>query len=114
MLYLLAQTPPPSSGTGASDFIDLLFQYGIPGLVIAALLIGLLWTKPSVDRLISDKERAENQRDELLRVYEEKMLPALTDSIIITRDLKPVIQEVAIVLAHIKETMARDENGQRR
>lgn len=86
----------------STDLVGMLFQYGVPGLVIAALLLGLLWAKPAVDRLITDKERAEAQRDELLRVYEEKMLPALSDSIVVTRDLKPVMQEVTATLAQVK------------
>jgi hypothetical protein len=102
--FLIAQTTSDGSST---DIVGLLFQYGIPGLVIAALLIGLLWAKPSVDRLIHDKERAEAQRDELLRIYEEKMLPALSDSIVVTRDLKPVMQDVINTLAQIKAELAK-------
>lgn len=96
-----------SGGSGSVDIITMLLQYGIPGLVIAALLVGLLWAKPSVDRLIKDKEKAELQRDELLRVYEEKMLPALTDSIVVTRDMKPVIQEVTTLLVQVRDDMNR-------
>lgn len=110
LLAVLAQNEPVS-GSGSADFVTLLLQYGIPGMVIAALLVGLLWAKPSVDRLIRDKERAEQQRDELLRIYEEKMLPALTDSIVVTRDLKPVIVEVMAVLAQVKDEMVRNREA---
>lgn len=96
-----------SDGASNTDIIGNLFQYGVPGLVIAALLVGLLWAKPSVDRLIKDKERAEAQRDELLRIYEEKLLPALSDSIVVTRDLKPVMQEVVGTLAQVKGELAK-------
>lgn len=106
---ILAQTEQSSGG--ATDFVGFLFQFGIPGMVIAALLVGLLWAKPAVDRLIRDKERAEEQRDELLRIYEEKMLPALTDSIVVTRDLKPVIQDVTTVLAQVKDELARSKRS---
>jgi hypothetical protein len=101
---LLAQSAEEG---GSTDFVSLLLQYGIPGLVIAALLMGLLWAKPAVDRLIVDKEKAEAQRDELLRVYEEKMLPALADSIVITRDLKPIMQEVSNTLAQVKGELSK-------
>lgn len=106
-LAVLAQDAADAGGESATDIVGQLFQYGIPGLVIAALLVGLLWAKPAVDRLLRDKEKAENQRDELLRVYEEKMLPALADSILVTRDLKPVIQEASLVLAQVKEELNR-------
>jgi hypothetical protein len=105
-LTILAQIEAPS-GSGTGDIVTTLFQYGVPGLVIAALLVGLLWAKPSVDRLIKDKEKAEEQRDQLLSIYEEKMLPALTDSIAVTRDLKPIIQDVTTILAQIRDDMSR-------
>lgn len=100
ILSVLVQSGQGESGS--TDIVSILFQYGIPGLVIAALLLGLLWAKPAVDRLITDKERAESQRDELLRVYEEKMLPALADSIVVTRDLRPLLQDVSSTLAQVK------------
>lgn len=96
-----------ATDTSTTDIVGQLFQYGIPGLVIAALLVGLLWAKPAVDRLLRDKEKAETQRDELLKVYEEKILPALADSIVVTRDLKPIIQDVTNVLTQVKEELIR-------
>lgn len=105
-LGILAQDASGGSNNSSTDLIGLLFQYGLPGGVIAALLLGLLWAKPAVDRLIADKERAEKQRDELLRVYEEKMLPALADSIVITRDLRPILVDVTNTLAQVKGEMA--------
>lgn len=104
LFYILAQDAAANEST---DLVGFLLRYGIAGFVIAALLLGLLWAKPAVDRLIRDKEKAESQRDELLRVYEEKMLPALTDSIVVTRDLKPVIQEMTTVLAQVKNELGR-------
>lgn len=104
VLSLLSQAEPVAE---SNDIVGFLLRYGIAGFVIAALLLGLLWAKPAVDRLIRDKEKAEAQRDDLLRVYEEKMLPALTDSIVITRDLKPVIQEVTTVLAQVKGELSK-------
>jgi hypothetical protein len=106
VLTTIAQAEPIAEN-GSSDVVGYLFQYGIPGIVIAAMLLGLLWAKPAVDRLIRDKEKAEAQRDDLLRVYEEKMLPALTDSIVVTRDLKPVIQDVTSILAQVKGELNR-------
>lgn len=102
-LWILAQ----GSGDSSSDIFGVLLQYGVVGVVVIAMLVGLLWAKPAVDRLIKDKEKAESQRDDLLRVYEEKMLPALTDSIVVTRDLKPVIQDVTTVLAQVKAELDR-------
>lgn len=105
-----AQAQAPASGT---DVVAYFVQYGIPGLVIAALLLGLLWAKPAVDRLIKDKERAEHQRDALLEIYEEKLLPALTDSISVTRDLKPLLTDVVATLAAVREQMGRADRDRR-
>jgi hypothetical protein len=103
---ILAQTEPVND---SPDLFSYILQYGFPGVVIVSMLVGLIWAKPAVDRLIKDKEKAEAQRDDLLRVYEEKMLPALTDSITITRDLKPVIQDVTNVLSKVKDELGRGQ-----
>lgn len=108
----IVQTDP--TGTSKTDIVSLFIQYGIPGLVIAALLSGWLWARPAVLRLIADKERAEAQRDELLKVYEEKMLPALSDSITVTRDLKPVMQDVVNTLTLVKDQIAQGRPSARR
>lgn len=119
MLNAIAILMQAEESTGSStDIVGLFTQFGLPGLFIAALLAGLLWAKPAVDRiirdkdtviaqLILDKDKAERQRDELLRVYEDKMLPALTDSIVVTRDLKPVIQDATATLIRIKGELDR-------
>jgi hypothetical protein len=90
---------------GSTDPIGLFVQYGIAGLVIVALLMGLLWAKPAVMLIIARAERAEAQRDELLKVYSEKVLPALTDSVAINRDMRPVLVDVVSVLNRVKEQM---------
>lgn len=107
MISAISIIAQADSSGDSTDIVGYLLQYGIPGVVIAAMLIGWLWAKPAVDRLIKDKEKAESQRDDLLRVYEEKMLPALTDSIIVTRDLKPVIQEVTNILSKVRDELDR-------
>lgn len=91
-----AQTP----STSTDPILDFV-QYGVLGLVIIALLVGWLWAKPAVLQIIKDKERAderadraESQRDELLKQYEEKVLPVLTESIRSARQLTPLLEEV--------------------
>lgn len=79
--------------TSASSPLDFV-QYGILGLVLAALLMGWLWAKPAVDRLIADHDRVVTQRDALLATYEQKVIPALIESTQLTLSLKPVLEEV--------------------
>lgn len=78
--------------------------YGVLGVVVAALLTGVLWAKPSVDRLIRDKDqaverllkdkgKAEEQRDAMSAVLTDKVLPALIESNQLMTGLKPVLED---------------------
>jgi hypothetical protein len=49
------------------------------GIVLLLSLFGYIWFKPSIDRLIADKEKAEAQRDALVDIYETKVIPVLSD-----------------------------------
>lgn len=103
-------------GAGPLEFV----QYGVLGLVIVALLLGWLWAKPAVDRLLqdrdlqrADKEKAEAQRDALLKVYEDKIMPALVESTMVTAALRPVLEEVVRALDGIDATpVKRSARGQ--
>lgn len=87
-----------------SDPVSLFLQYGVPGLVIASLIMGLLWAKPAVDNIIKRAERAEAQRDELVKVYEERILPALVDSATVNREMKPILLDLVRSLESLKGT----------
>lgn len=80
------------------DFV----QYGVLGLVIVSLLLGWLWAKPAVDQLRKDYERVLQQRDDLFRVMEDKVVPALFESNAITTALKPVMEEVVQALEEVR------------
>lgn len=56
-----------------------LIQFGILGIIVALILFGWLWAKPSVDRIIRDKERAEEQRDQMIDIYQKQVIPVLND-----------------------------------
>lgn len=51
---LWAQEPPSSSP------VEWL-QYGALGAVIVALLLGWLWAKPAVDRILRDNDRLQDE-----------------------------------------------------
>lgn len=90
---------------GGGDPISLFFQYGVAGLVIAALLLGLLWAKPAVDDLKDRARRAEAQRDELLKVYEEKIIPKMAATDEVLNGMKPVLSDVVRTMEAVKATM---------
>lgn len=75
-------------------------NFGVLGLVVVGLLTGWFWTKPSVDRLLEErdralreKEKADAQRDAMAQVLQEKLLPVVGDFITTTRALLPVLQQ---------------------
>lgn len=105
MLEVFAQAAP-SSGGGA-DPIGLFVQYGIAGLVIVALLLGLLWAKPAVDALKERATRAEALSDEMLRVYSDQILPALSASTAINQEMKPLLLDVVKVMERMEQLDAK-------
>lgn len=63
-----------ASGTpGLVTFI----QYGALGLVVIGFVIGWIWPKPSVDRLLRDIARLETQVDELTSTYQRDVIPTM-------------------------------------
>lgn len=76
-------------------------NFGVLGLVVLGLITGQLWTRPSVDRLVAEKERAiaekdkaEAQRDAMALLLQDRLLPVVADFVITTRALLPVLQQL--------------------
>lgn len=91
-------TPLASSDLGD---ITSYVNFGVLGLVVLSLITGWLWTKPSVDRLeqerdraIAEREKAEAQRDAMAQVLQERLLPVVGDFITTTRSLLPILQQL--------------------
>lgn len=91
--------------------VDLV-QFGVLGVVLMLFLIGWAWTKPSVDQLKADKEKAEtrlekveDQRDAMVDVYKDEFLPVLSKLTAIVKDreeLAPLLSEVRTILTEAK------------
>lgn len=99
--------------TGTTDTVDQFIKYGIVGAVISALLTGLLWAKPAVDGVIKRAERAEAQRDEMLKVWEDKILPALSDSTAIAKEMKPILIDMVKALERNRAQDSGRSSGRR-
>lgn len=87
-------------------------NYGVLGLLVIAIFLGWVWAKPSVDRvleeknaaitqlqaerdrLIDEKTQAEEQRDAAVSIAQDKIVPLLTTFISTTGTLIPLLQEV--------------------
>lgn len=91
---------PLATGDPLGD-ISTYVNFGVLGLVVLSLVTGWLWTKPSVDRLeqerdraIAEREKAEAQRDAMAQVLQERLLPVVGDFISTTRSLLPILQQL--------------------
>src|SRR6266568_8072017 len=89
-----------STGGTISD-VTTWINFGVLGLVVLSLITGWLWTRPSVDKILQDKERAvrdrekaDAQRDAMAQVLQDKLLPVVGDFITTTRALLPVLQQL--------------------
>lgn len=85
-------------------------NYGVLGLVVLAIFFGWIWAKPSVDRLIAERDRlivekqkAEDQRDAAIAIAQDKLVPLLTSFVSTTQTLIPLLQD-----------LVRDANDDRR
>jgi hypothetical protein len=65
-----------------SQEIAPFLNYGVLGLLVVAIFFGWVWPKPSVDRLIverdrliEEKVRAEEQRDAAIAIAQEQIVP---------------------------------------
>lgn len=87
-----------------------LLQTSVIGVMLLLMVLGWVWPKPSVDQLKADKEKAEAQRDALLLVMQEKVIPALHDASasqtrsaeVITEKLLPILERVSFQLEQAK------------
>jgi hypothetical protein len=61
--------------------VDQLANYGALGVIVIAFLSGLVFAKPTVDRLIKERDKAEDQRDSVVRDVHEKVAPALEQAV---------------------------------
>lgn len=75
LLPSVVTTPTPSFNLDLTSLI----QYGVLGVVLILVLFGYLWAKPSVDRVLEDKAKVEKQRDDLLDLYQNEVIPVLRE-----------------------------------
>lgn len=53
--------------------------YGISGAVIAALLLGWIWPKPAVDRILEGEARAIARAESLEATVKDQVVPILSE-----------------------------------
>jgi len=101
-----------TGSTSLADEITPWLNYGVLGLLVLAIFFGWVWPRPSVervvdekeasivrllaerDRLIVEKQRAEEQRDAAIAIAQDKIVPLLTTFVSSTSTLIPLLQEI--------------------
>lgn len=79
-----------------------LIQFGVLGVILMLILFGFLWAKPSVDRILVDKDRAEKQRDELIDLYHQQIVPLLVE----TKDKTlPLMTELSHTMVEVRDEL---------
>ena len=72
-----------SNGSSISDELTPFLNYGVLGLVVIGLLLGRLWVKPSVDKVIAEKdaalERVLAEKQELVKAVQAERDRAIAD-----------------------------------
>lgn len=98
---MLMTTEPysPAVTLAATTFdpASALVNFGVLGVVLLLLLMGWLWAKPSVDRLLKDYDRVVEQRDYWIKVVSTDVIPLLSS----TKD------QTLPALARIEAALAR-------
>lgn len=88
------------------DPISPLLIYGPLGLFIALALFGYVWFKPAVDQLKADKAEIAAQRDALLKVNEEKVIPLLGELSRVVSTVLPALTDAAGQLKRAGDELA--------
>jgi hypothetical protein len=75
--------------------IGSLINYGALGLIVIAFLTDRIHTKNSMDRMIADRDRAAQQRDAIIKMQHEQVIPLLEG---INARLVPMMERVARIM----------------
>lgn len=85
--------------------MDQLPNYGALGIMVFAFLTGFAYAKPTVDRLIAERDRAEQHRDAVLADVLGKVAPALERSIEAIKDRDVFETDVRDVLIDVRRLL---------
>lgn len=85
--------------------MDQLVNYGALGVIVLAFLTGLVFAKPTVDRLIKERDKAEDQRDSVIHDVLEKVAPALEQAVEALKARSEFESDVRDVLVDVRRML---------
>jgi hypothetical protein len=92
----------------ADPISALLVNGGIIGVFFVLALMGWIWLKPSVDRLVAQEARQQALIDTLLAVYHHEVLPTLGDY---ERRLAPLLTRVEKLVMEMEWRLNIEEDS---
>jgi hypothetical protein len=72
------------------------------GIIILLALFGWVWFKPAVEEIKASRDRAERQRDDLIKTYEDEIIPVLRE---VQTQLIPVLAATTAVLNDVRKEL---------
>lgn len=88
----------------AVDPLSALANYGALGVIVAAFILGLVHSKTTVDRLVVERDRAEQRAEGMLTDY-KAVVPVLERAIEAIRQADTQATDNAAVTAQLKAAL---------
>lgn len=82
-----------------------LVNYGALGLILLAFLGGVVFAKPTVDRIIVERDKAEAHRDQVLSDVFEKVAPVLERTLEAVKSRESYEADISQALSEVRDVL---------
>ena len=82
-----------------------LLNFGALGVIVLLFVTGLIHTKPTVDRIVAERDKAEAQRDSVINDVLEKVAPALERAVEAVKAREQFEVDVREVLVDVRRML---------